>query len=186
MFVLESSQVQYCQATRTAGDSLIAVAYGSCLFIKAESFAKDELDNAIKFCREVYLDGKRQIPCIILKEEQGVGIWQQDANLTFVKKHEAKPQKINPVTAISLEKLTTKMRGSEGIEIKNRMVNFKIYPKSFVGKEAVDYIAKIVKVSREDAIKIGQRLIDEKLVRDFSDRNSFKDDNIFYRFCSDD
>jgi hypothetical protein len=185
MFVLESSQVQYCQAARAAGDTLLAIAYGSRLFIKAESFAKDELDNAIKFCREVYLDGERQIPCIVLKEDRGVGIWQQDKTLTFIKKYEAKPQKIDPVTAINLDKLVTKMRGTEGVEIKNRMANFKLHSKCFVGSEAVDWIVKVVKVSREDAIKIGQRLINAKLITESNDRNYFKDEPLFYRFLAD-
>jgi hypothetical protein len=186
MFVLEANQVQYCHASRPAGDPLLAVSYGSYLFIKAESFAKDELDNAIKFCREVYLDGEKQIPCIILKEEQGVGIWQQDKDIKFVKKYEAKPQKIDPVAAINLEKLLARMRSSDSLEVKNRMINFKIYPKSFVGSEAVDYISKLVKISRTDAVAIGQKLVDKKLIRDFSDRNSFRDENVFYRFGSED
>jgi hypothetical protein len=184
MFVLEANQVQYCHASRATGDSLVAISYGSSLFIKAESFAKDELDNAIKFCREVYLDGERQIPCIILKEDRGVGIWQQDKDISFVKKYEPKsqPQKIDPVAAINLEKLITKMRGDGGVEVKTRMAGLKMYPKSFVGSEAVDLIAKLVKISRSDAVAIGQKLIDKKLIRDLSDRNTFRDENAFYGF----
>jgi hypothetical protein len=184
MFVLEADRVQYCHASRPNGDSLVAISYGSYLFIKAESFAKDELDNAIKFCREVYLDGERQIPCIVLKEDRGVGIWQQDKDLSFVKKYEPKsqPQKIDPVAAINLEKLIAKMRGDGGVEIKTRMVGLKMYPKSFIGSEAVDLMVRLAKISRSDATAIGQKLIDKKLIRDLGDRNSFRDENAFYSF----
>lgn len=84
-----------------------------------------------------------------------------------------------------IQDLLIEMRGSEGITIKDRRHNFKLYRKSFLASEAVDWLMKTQNITREDAIEIGQTLINYQIIHHVGDEPSFRDGNLFYRFYID-
>jgi len=81
--------------------------------------------------------------------------------------------------------LVEQMRGPDGLSISERRFRLIVYPHSFVGSEAVEWIMRTQKATREAAIKLGQRLIELGIVHHVSDEHSFKDDYLFYRFYED-
>ncbi|MDJ0649549.1 MAG: hypothetical protein QNJ60_12665 [Xenococcaceae cyanobacterium MO_188.B19] len=89
------------------------------------------------------------------------------------------------IANIEIEKVIEKMRNIGGIKIKNRRYKLRIYPNCFIGSEAVEWIVENLNLSTEQAIKLGQRLIDEKFIHHVLDRHDFQNEYLFYRFYWD-
>ncbi|WP_330202277.1 hypothetical protein [Cyanobacterium sp. Dongsha4] len=81
--------------------------------------------------------------------------------------------------------LVNDMRGLEGVEIKNRNYRLKTYPLCFIGSEAVNWMEKKYDISKAEALKLGQTLINEKIIHHVTDNHDFKNDYLFYRFYLD-
>lgn len=81
--------------------------------------------------------------------------------------------------------LVEQMRGPDGLSISERRFRLAVYPHSFVGSEAVEWIMRTQKATREAAIKLGQRLVELGLIHHVSDEHNFKDEYLFYRFYED-
>lgn len=77
------------------------------------------------------------------------------------------------------------MRNIGAIKIKDRRYKLKVYPKCFVVNEAVAWMKSEFNLSTEQAIRLGQRLIDEKIIHHVVDRQKFADEFLFYRFYWD-
>jgi potassium-dependent mechanosensitive channel len=89
------------------------------------------------------------------------------------------------LAAIDIEALVTAMRGAQGVEIKDRRHRMNIYPRCFVGSEAVEWLIQTQNCTREDAINIGQFLVDRGIIHDVVDEHPFRDEYLFYRFYAD-
>jgi len=83
------------------------------------------------------------------------------------------------------EAIVTAMRGDNGIEIKDRRYGFKIYRKTFLGSEAVEWLMEHERATRVEAIAIGQLMIEQQIVRHVLEEHIFKDEPLFYRFYLD-
>jgi potassium-dependent mechanosensitive channel len=86
---------------------------------------------------------------------------------------------------LDLEALANAMRGTSGVEIKDRRYLVNIYPKCFVGSEAVDWLVRNQRTTREGAIRIGLLLVNRGIIHHVLDEHSFEDKNLFYRFYAD-
>lgn len=199
MLFLDHTQIKYCKL-QGKDKTISGVIYNGSIFTRAKAFPKEDLEVAIKECREEYLDHEERskIPTLLIKERSSVGIWMENKRY---KKEDAleviggdkatkqDPQKNNKSTSdlnrISIRQIASKMRSPEGVEIKTRRHKLKLYQRCFVGSEAVDWIVKYTKVSRSDAVKIGQKMIEKSLVDHVTSDHPFKDENLFYRFNED-
>ena len=90
------------------------------------------------------------------------------------------------VTNFDLQNVVAKMRNVGGVKIKDRRHLFKIHSNCFVGSEAVEWMVEKLNISREQAIQLGQRLMDEKIIYHVVHKESFQNANFFYRFYWDD
>lgn len=199
MLFLDHTQVQYCKVKDKEKDKLISgLIYNGYVFLKAKAFPKEELEAAIKECREEYLDHKErsQIATLLVKETSSVGIWMhdkkytpEDASITSQPDNEpnviSNPTKSN-TNRISTRQLALEMRSPKGVEIKTRRQKLKLYQRCFLGNEAVDWMVQRVKVSRPDAVKLGQKMLEKGLIMHVLDEHPFKDEGLFYRFREDD
>ncbi|MEM9217546.1 MAG: mechanosensitive ion channel domain-containing protein [Cyanobacteria bacterium P01_F01_bin.150] len=84
-----------------------------------------------------------------------------------------------------LHQLVDEMRKEGGVDIGDRRYGLHVYDRCFVGSEAVTWIAKHQKATRDEAIRIGQLLIERGLVHHVTDEHTFEDEYLFYRFYSD-
>jgi small-conductance mechanosensitive channel len=89
------------------------------------------------------------------------------------------------LAAIDIEALVKVMREPEGVEIKDRHHRMNIYPRCFVGSEAVEWLMRTQNCTREEAIDIGQLLVDRGIIHDVVDEHPFRDEYWFYRFYAD-
>ncbi len=85
----------------------------------------------------------------------------------------------------ALALLVERMRGEGGVAISDRRHLLTTYPRCFVGREAVDWIARNEGLSRADAIEAGRKLVMCGLVRHVLDEHGFEDALLFYRFAAD-
>ncbi|MGD8991117.1 MAG: FAD-containing oxidoreductase [Desulfobacterales bacterium] len=85
-----------------------------------------------------------------------------------------------------LEELTTRLRAV--LDIKDRKYGFpsKTYRKCFVGSDAVaQLIEEGIAVDEEDAVRIGNMMLNAGVFHHVLDEHAFKNENLFYRFLSD-
>jgi Domain found in Dishevelled, Egl-10, and Pleckstrin (DEP) len=185
MLILTSDRVQYCQATRSIEgklEILPSLIYQAQLFDKCRSYPLDRKQEAIRCCRQKFLENKEEILFLIIEEPDGFTIWRQDDSLKYAGSY----QKIDFVASVDLKQLVAKMRQSRHLTIKDRRYNLRVYPKCFVGREAVSWMMKTLEIDPETAIALGQRLIDENWIHHVTDDQPFRDEYLFYRFFSDD
>ncbi|MEM9979003.1 MAG: transporter, partial [Cyanobacteria bacterium P01_D01_bin.2] len=84
-----------------------------------------------------------------------------------------------------LERLVKQMRSSGGLDIQKRRFRLGVYPSCFVGSEAVTWLAKTQNATREEAIRMGQALVEKGIFHHVTDEHPFKDEYLFYRFYED-
>ena len=162
MLFLEHTQVQYCKVQHQ-DKTLSGLIYNENLFIREKNFPLEEMETAIKECREEYLDHveRTKIPTLLVKDPKSVGIWMQNnqykSNIiaTSSSASAADPQSASAssksnssLNHISLRQLAMEMHSEKGVEIKTRRQKLKLYQRCFLGNEAVDWIVDKTKLSR--------------------------------------
>ena len=85
-----------------------------------------------------------------------------------------------------LQGLVKQMRSANGVNIEDRRYRLNIYPACFIGSEAVNWFIEHYNYTREEAIELGQILVERGIIHHVLDQHSFKDSYLFYRFCDDD
>ncbi|MGV2831328.1 hypothetical protein [Myxosarcina sp. GI1(2024)] len=115
---------------------------------------------------------------MLIEEPIGFTVWIEDKNLNLLSGSES----MDIVNQIDLDDLVSKMRNIGGVQIEARRYRLKVYPKCFVGSEAVEWMQSNLKLTKKQAVRLGQRLIDENLVHHVLDQHKFADDFLFYRF----
>eukprot|EP01125_Pyxidicula_operculata_P019088 TRINITY_DN689_c0_g2_i3.p1 TRINITY_DN689_c0_g2~~TRINITY_DN689_c0_g2_i3.p1 ORF type:complete len:580 (-),score=128.77 TRINITY_DN689_c0_g2_i3:32-1771(-) len=100
----------------------------------------------------------------------------------------------NAVTAVGtvpkeklLKIIEIMKKPSVGLDIKDRKYVLKTYRLCFVGKEYVDWVlSQNLVSSRDDGTKLGQVMMNNRLLHHVTDEHNFKDENLFYRFLKED
>ena len=201
MLFLDYTQVQYCKV-QDQDKTVSGLIYNDNLFFRAKVFPKEEIEAAIKECREEYLDHEERskIATLLVKGKNSVGIWMQNnqyksdiitASIKGNTKASPSPSAITgkksagSLNRISLRQLALEMRSEGGVDIRTRRYKLKLYQRCFLGNEAVDWITNKMKVSREDAVALGQKMIEKSLFHHVLDENKFQDQDLFYRFNED-
>ena len=88
-------------------------------------------------------------------------------------------------TSTEIQELVAQMRGQSGVDIQDRRFGLRIYRSCFVGSEAVNWLVQNQMASREEAIRLGQLLVEQCIIHHVTDEHDFKDEYLFYRFFED-
>ena len=182
MQIITPKQVEYCQVIHPDEENAqpsCGVLYKEKLFSNIATYAKDQIQEAISYGREEFLVERGSILVLVIEEDTRVTVWKEDKELKLVEKEGYVVGKIN------LNKLVEIMRNLGGVQIKDRPYHLKTYRRCFVGEEAVRWLKGYLNISEEEAVEIGQKLIDEKLIHHVLDEHSFENKYLFYRFYSD-
>lgn len=75
-------------------------------------------------------------------------------------------------------------RSSSGFSVKDRSYRGTLHPRCFVGSEAVEWMQAQGHTVNE-ALSMGQQMVDLSLIHHVHDEHPFKNENLFYRFYRD-
>jgi hypothetical protein len=87
-------------------------------------------------------------------------------------------------TSWAIERFYSLIRSTAGFEVSDRTYLGSRYERCFVGSEAVDWMQAQGHTMNE-AMSIGQRLIDLSMAHHVTDEHDFKNEKLFYRFYRD-
>jgi EAL domain-containing protein (putative c-di-GMP-specific phosphodiesterase class I) len=76
-----------------------------------------------------------------------------------------------------------RLRSPGGVDVRDRIYNLRNYRQCFVGREAVDWLARHQRIGRHDAVRLGQRLLALGLLSHVLDEHDFEDRELFYRLA---
>ncbi len=96
-----------------------------------------------------------------------------------------KNNQLHDLDEIELKILIQKMRGANGLKIKDRWFHFKLYRKCFTGTEAVKWLMNHKNITQEEAIQLGKILVKKKIIHHVHDEHNFKNGFLFFRFYED-
>jgi potassium-dependent mechanosensitive channel len=89
------------------------------------------------------------------------------------------------ISEVQLVQLVSRMRGDRGVPLSDRRYWFRTYRDCFVGREAVDWMTMELDLSRDEAIDLGQLLVEKGLVHHVLDEHGFEDGSFFYGFTAE-
>lgn len=89
------------------------------------------------------------------------------------------------LTDDEIDLLVLEMQGDRGVDIRDRRYGLRVYPNCFVGSEAVTWLTNNQKATRDEAIRIGQILVERGIIHHVTDEHTFEDRYLFYRFYMD-
>lgn len=92
------------------------------------------------------------------------------------------PQAPRSLNHLDLDALADEMHGPSGIAERDRHYQSKRYPACFTGAEAVEWLIQQHDYSRDEALLIGQSLLQQGFIRGLIDDTVFRDGYYFYRF----
>jgi Domain found in Dishevelled, Egl-10, and Pleckstrin (DEP) len=182
--LLKSQDVSYCQLVRQFGNTaeiVRGVSYNGNVFVKGNSFPVQQKQVAITEMRRKFLDPEPVIACLLVEDGEIVTIWHEDRYITKIATDAA-----DIVKYFNLAQLVEEMRSKSGVKIEDRSQSFRFpYRRCFIGSEAVDWITKRLSIDRSHAVTLGQRLIDDKWLKNVSNKQPFEDGELFYQFVMD-
>jgi small-conductance mechanosensitive channel len=85
----------------------------------------------------------------------------------------------------ALAALAARMHAPDGVPVLDRRHLLTVYPRCFVGREAIDWLVACEGLSRAEARAVGARLVERGFVRHVLDEHPFRDGHFFYRFAAD-
>ena len=182
MQIVSSNQVEYCQVTHrslVANKKLLGLVYQGKLLVQISSYPLTKSQNAIIYGREEFLANKGRVLVLVVEEKDGFTVWREDVNLARVIQQSDKKKHFSTVQVVS------KMRGLNGLDIRDRMYKLKNYPRCFIGSDAVSWLTSNLNISVKQAIELGQKLIEHNWIHHVADDHNFKNEYLFYRFYCD-
>lgn len=86
----------------------------------------------------------------------------------------------------SLARLVERMRGQDGVPIADRRHRLRRYPRCFVGADAIAWLVANEGLRHDEAVAVGELMVERNLLHHVLDEHTFHDGNLFYRFRADD
>jgi Domain found in Dishevelled, Egl-10, and Pleckstrin (DEP) len=189
MLLVKSQEVTYCQVVRrnsAESEILPGLIYLKQLFVRGQSYPKERRQEANEFIRDRFLDSKVKVVSLLVETETELTIFYNDNRALLAIEGAADAVNSNdPLDRIDLQYTISEMRGIGGVKIKDRRYRLRTYSQCFVGSEAVDWMRDRFRISRAEALQLGQRLMDAKHIHHVVDGHEFKDGYFFYRFYWD-
>ena len=82
------------------------------------------------------------------------------------------------------QQLWQRLRTAGGLDVRTRLHGLRAYADCFIGREAVDWLVRHQRLPRDQAVRLGQRLMALGLMSHVLDEHDFKDDELFYRLAA--
>ncbi len=185
MLLLTESQVQPCAVVRQNIFEelfLSGVEFQGKLFFRVAQYAVDQIVTVRQDALERFSSGHGQFAILIVEAKDRLTLWQEDPELKLCSARRAKAQRIKQV---DLAKVTKKIHGPGGIEIRDRRPRFRRKKDCFVAKALAEWLEKTYKLTVNDSLRLAQRMVDEKVIYPLHHKEKFAANGDFYRFYDD-
>jgi Domain found in Dishevelled, Egl-10, and Pleckstrin (DEP) len=182
MLLLKEDQVQFQDAIDPGSENpkpFLGLFYQNKIFKKLRSFPKERLESVQQLMRQLSIN--KDVAYLVTERTDKYTIWCEDKKLQAYDRS----QSDDWISQIDLKELVREMRDIGGIKIQDRRYRLAVYPRCFIGSEATTWLVRRFFVAEADAVKLGQRLIDTKLLHHVTDSHPFEDGYFFYRFYWD-
>lgn len=182
MLILKPDRVQSCIVTRCRKgkeQKLTGLIYQAQLFVLCKSYTKDRKKEAIWWFRKKFLERDEPLSSFILDEPNCWSIWYHDDSLTYLGRCH-----VNRVLLSCLDprQIIEQMKIDPELYLKDRRYNFRTYSQCFFGRDAVSWMMKSLSLSREEAIELGQLLIEKEWIYHVTHEHPFRDEYLLYQF----
>lgn len=189
MLLLSAKQVQYCQVAKRDPTGKVEVipgiSYYGKVFVRGEIFPLSQRNRAIEYSRQKFSEYKEKVYILLVEEKDRLTLWYENSEVTELSSSNNE-YFTDFIATIDLTQLVFKMRGKQGVPRKKRRRGFRTFRESFSGREAVNWLQQYLQISREDAIRLGERLLDNYFLSPLTiNIRSFQDGEVLYRFTAD-
>lgn len=161
------------------------ISYYGKTFLRGEVFPINQKKRAIEYSRQRFTEYKEKVYILLVQEQHYLTLWYENPEVTPL------PARNNEdfsdfISTVDLNQLVLKMRSKGGVTLKTRRRGFRTFRECFSGPEGINWIQKHLSIARNDAIRLGERLLQEKWLFPLTNHpGSFQSSESLYRFRSD-
>ena len=189
MLLLSPDQVEFCKMSRhdLSGSCLLdGIAYRDKLFYHIDAYPVDAQESALRKARQRYNDIKGEKALIVLGEAQKWSVWEEDSLLSIYQKRQpSEGVEGQSIDFLNLDMLADQMHGPQGVKIQDRMAWPRRQRRVFLGRDAVEWMARTHNLTAEEALRVGNRLIEGRQIYPIPPTQGFQNDACLYRFYVD-
>lgn len=185
MLLLQESQVQICNVVRQnifEEVVLTGVAFQGKLFYQVGQYASGQVSQASREALARFSQSQERFSVLIVEARDRLTLWQEDPELKPCTARRAKVQRIQQM---DLAKVTRRIHGPGGVEIRDRRRGLRRQKYCFIAKEIAEWLEKTYKLTANDSVRLAQRMVDEKVMYHLAHEEKFVANGDFYRFYDD-
>ncbi|MBF2099233.1 MAG: hypothetical protein IGQ88_12790 [Gloeomargaritaceae cyanobacterium C42_A2020_066] len=191
---------QKIQRTAAAGLPAGALVFNGATLVRGRAFDRTSAQDAFTLAQSIQAAGRA---CVLVESAAGYTLWHEPQTAgeppppPFLRT--GIPQPIAPTPGAApapapgsqsgggtLSALAEQMRATGGVEVRDRLYQFRPYSRACVGSEVVEWLMRTQGIAKRQALELGQQLMDQRLIRNLDGESQFRDGNSFYRFLVDD
>lgn len=189
MLLLSAEQVRYCQVARRNQSGEVEVipgiAYYGKLFVRGEIFPINQKMRAIEYSRQRFTEYEEQVYILIVEEADRLTLWYENTEVTRLATEEGKYFS-DYISSIDLKQLVKKMHSPKGLPTKSKRRGFRTFRECFSAREAINWLEKDLQISRSDAIRLGNRLLQESWIIPLNNQSlPFQEGDTLYSFTTE-
>ncbi len=173
MLILTPDEIEFCGVQRPGGQPRFGFKFKQWSFY-LESQTKLEWTEALTRCR-AWMENPENPweQRVILKDSAGYQLAIYAPDLEHL-----------PYETLLLS-VCDHMRNSGQLQIGGHRWGLRVFENSFIGSEAVTWLANYLQVSREEAVEFGQKCIEAGIFAHVLGEQALADEYYFYRFIQD-
>lgn len=186
MLLLTDTQVQPCQVIRrNIFEEIVlpGLAYRDRLFFRVGQYSLGLEAEARQQAIAVFQDGKEAFLVVVVRIQDQWTLWQEDPELQRCCPLQAKAKRVEQTDLVALTQQIRRCKGM--LEIRDRRVGLKLNKRCFRADQLLDCFVEQYDLPRKDAMRLGQRLINEQHIYHLGHSKIFQDSKTLYRFYED-
>jgi hypothetical protein len=179
MLLLDESDTSSCYLySERQQHPLPALTYQDKKFLEVPSSQVLDQDRAIAMARILDDQTGGKLLILVVTTEKQNKIWREAPHLA--KSQPVEAQEL--VAQFQLQDVALIMRSSPSLEQTNQRQGLRQYSGCFTGQAATQFLMTQYQLSQSNAIRLGQRLLNEHLIGPIGRQSLFTNGTLLYRF----
>jgi hypothetical protein len=179
MLLLDESDTTSCYLySERQQHPLPALTYQDKKFLEVPSSQVLDQNRAIAFARTLDDQTNGKLLILVVTSQERSKIWREAPHL-------AKSLPVEAQTLVSqfqLQDVALIMRSAPNLEQTSHRQGLRYYSGCFTGQAATQFLMTQYQISQANAIRLGQRLLNEHLIGPIGRQSLFTNGTLFYRF----